>query len=347
MPPRIKTRTSLAALALTAFAAAATMPARSAPAPQMPPEAEMLLDWALTPPSVTYRGRMMFSQWFGTHTRAEDIQVYQSGERSRREFLAPDGTPARALVSDGERQEVHLVKKGRVLHGDAVKTYEKVMPAEQERVLLLKNYTLSASGPESVAGRPCWALKITPLAPGKPAQKLCLDQETRVALENKRFIPGKSFATMVRYTRFEPQKELPEELFALDQSTAAASSGKGLEPDFLTLDQLNKETGKDSNLPAELPGGFQFESADFFVIGKSTVRHARYTDGLSVLSLFLTEKPVRLPKGEALPSLGLPRASLRLSSAGKVLHWQRGRQHYTMLGDCSRGLLQTIAAALK
>ena len=40
-------------------------------------------------------------------------------------------------------------------------------------------------------------------------------------------------------------------------------------------------------------------------------------DNEFVRVLFLTDKPVRLPKGQSLPALGLPGASLRLSSAGK------------------------------
>lgn len=341
MPPRTTTRTSAAALGL--LLAAFALPARAA---TPPPDAETLLDWALDQPKAAYRGRMMFTQWFGKQTRAEDVEVYREGDKSRREFLAPDGSVARVIISDGERQQVHLVKKGKILRGDAVGTYEKVMPPERERELLRKNYKLVLGEAQLVAGRKCWVLEIAPLVAGKAEQKLWIDQETHAVLENKRLLPGRAFVAMIRFTRFDPKADLDDALFALDESSVAPA-GKGLEPDFMSLAQLNADTGKNAPIPAELPGGYQFESADFFTVGKSTVRHARYTDGLSVLSIFLTDKPVRLPKGQALPQLGLPRASLRLSSAGKVLHWQRGHLHFTMMGDASRDLLEKIAAALK
>ena len=346
--PRIRTtlsRAASAALLLALPALSAGAPRRSSPA-KPPPPAETLLDWSLEAPTSPYRGRMMFTQWFGKQARAEDVEVYHEGDRVRREFLAPDGTPARVIVSDGELQEVHLVKKGKVLRGDAVKSYEKLMPPERERELLLKNYRLTAEGPQDVAGRPCWILEIAPLVAGKPEQKLWIDQDTHVVLENKRLLPGRAFAAMIRYTRFEPKADIDDALFALDTSTTA-KAGKGLEPDFMTLEQLNAETGKHASLPAELPAGFVFESADFFTVNKSTVTHARYTDGLSVLSVFLTDKPVRLPKGGPAPRSGLPGASLRLSSAGRLLHWQRGRAHYTLLGDVNKELLQRIAKALQ
>jgi hypothetical protein len=166
-------------------------------------------------------------------------------------------------------------------------------------------------------------------------------------LENKRFIPNKRSAAMIRYTRFEPVESLDDSLFTIETATASPPAAKNLEPDFMTLDQLNQATGKEAKLPEELPGGFHFESADYFTVGKHTVRQARYTDGLCVLSLFLTDNPVRLPKGERLSIAALPHASLRLSSAGKVLHWRRGRQHFTLLGDVTRDLLEQIAASLK
>lgn len=342
--PEIRIRSKAAALIL----AAACLSARPSSA-KAPPDADVLLGWSLDSSDVGYRGRMMFTQWFGKHTVAEDVQVYHSGQRSRREFMAPDGSVARVIVEDGDRQELHQVKKGRVLQGDAVKSYEKVMPPEHERELLLKNYRLTASGPEKVAGRPCWVLEIDPLVAGKPAQKLWLDEETHVVLENRRFIPNARSAAMIRYTRFTPSKDLPDDLFKLDVSTEGAAAPAGLQPDFMTLEELDKATGRQANLPAELPGGFEFESADYFEVGKQMVRQVRYTDGLSVLSLFLTDRPVLLPKTGAvsLSQAGLPRASLRLSSAGKVLRWQNGHQHFTLLGDVSRDLMQQIAKAIK
>ncbi|MDE2237313.1 MAG: hypothetical protein KGK30_05440, partial [Elusimicrobia bacterium] len=306
------------------------------------PEAETLLNWALQPPTTDYRGRMLFLQWFGPRARADQVRLYRSGERSRREYLAPDGSLKRVIISDGDKQVVQFVKKGRLLQGDAVGSREKLMSPKQERALLLKNYRLSASGPESVAGRPCWLLKIVPRAAGKPEQTLWLDQETHVLLENKRALPGKPLAAMVLYTSFKPEDSLPDSLFALNLSSAPLRPV--LAPEFLTLAQLNAQTGNALKLPGVLPGGFEFESADHFTVRRSIVRHARYTDGLTVLSLFLTDKPVRMPRGGS--SEGLASASLRLSSAGSVLRWRRGRVHYTLLGDVTKELLQNVARAL-
>jgi outer membrane lipoprotein-sorting protein len=313
------------------------------------PDPTSLLDAALQPPGVSYEGRIMVTHWYGKQTRAEEMNIYYSPpDRYRREFLAPDGGVARVMISDGEREEVHLLKQKKVLGGDAVRSSEKQMPEAKERELLLKNYRASVLRSDKVAGRPAWVLELKPVAQGKPWQRLWLDQETSVVLENKRFLPKRSFVELSRFDRFEPRPKLDDALFQLQLGTAAIP-GQGLEPDFLSLDELKKATGKSADFPTELPGGFLFESADYFTVGKETILHARYTDGLAVLSLFETDKPVRLPKTGlgrmAGPDKGA--GALRLSSAGKVLMWKGGRRHYTLMGDVSRDLLEAISARLK
>jgi hypothetical protein len=155
-------------------------------------------------------------------------------------------------------------------------------------------------------------------------------------------LPKHQFATQSRFTRFELKESLPDELFTLKAASAAASND--ITPDFLSIDELEKATGRETDLPDQLPGGFDFESADFFEVGKDMVRHLRYTDGLAVLSIFLTDRPVRLPAGGNAGAIRLsPPGSLRLSSAGKVFSWRRGRHYYTLMSDVSRELLTRIA----
>jgi outer membrane lipoprotein-sorting protein len=331
------------------------------------PKPQRLLEQALNPPDLSFQGRMMVTYWFGRQTRAEELDVYHSPPgRTRREFLAPDGSPSRIVVSDGKKEEIRLIRQGRVIYGAATKSYKKLMGQDKERELLLKNYQLSATGPATVAGRSAWILELKPLVSGKPSQRLSIDQETGLILENKRFLPKKPFAALMRFTQLELKEGLNENLFAMTSSTAQPLPGQRPEPDFMSLEELKEATGhsltdsgggtsaryrlvdRSPRFPHELPGGFLFESADFFRVGKQTVRHARYTDGLAILSLFETDRPIRLPKAGG-PDLGktLGAGALRLSSSGRVLHWKRARRHYTLMGDLSRELLEVLSAQVK
>ena len=307
------------------------------------PDPGELLDAALSAPARSYQGRLMVTQWSGRQTRAEDVRIFYSpANRYRWEFLRPDGSVSRIAISDGAREQIMLLREGKTLSGESERGATKLMFPEKEKELLLQNYRLSVSGPDKIAGRAAWVLELDPLDPGKPHQQLWFDQETRVILAIKRYLPKKHFATLSRFTHFEPKPSLPETLFALKADSAAVVDTT---PDFLSIEELEKATGRRTDLAEELPGGFAFESADFFEVGKDIVRHLRYTDGLAVVSIFLTDRPVHLPAdGTTGPSRLSPPGSLRLSSTGKVLAFKRGRQHYTLMSDVSRELLERIAA---
>lgn len=325
--------------------------AAASSAAQTPPDPRQLLDDALSP-EVSFKGRMMVTHWFGKQTSAEEVEVYHGpANLYRREFLSPDGAVTRVQVSDGDVEENFSVKHNKVVSGDAVKSYEKIMKPEREMQLLLENYELSVSTKtDEVAGRKAWVLELKPKVAGKPWQKLWIDQQHGLILENKRYLPKRHYAVLSRYSRIEVDDSLDPKLFELSlSSSAVAGTAHGLEPDFMTLDELKKASGKSVSFPPALPDGFVFESSDFFPWGAQTILHARYTDGLAVLSLFQTDKPVRLPKG-ATAAVAPPPAkgsSIRLAAVGRVLSWKRGKQYFTLMGDVSSDLLQKVSASLK
>jgi len=162
---------------LAAALAGAAVGARAAEVPS--PEA--LLDAVLAAPAIPYQGRVMVTQWFGKQTRAEEIRVYVlPPDHVRREFLSPDGAVTRISVSDGDIENVRLVRSGKTVRGDAARSYDKVLPPEKERELLTANYKLSAGAGEKVAGRPTWKLTLEPKIPGKSWQTFWVDHETTV-----------------------------------------------------------------------------------------------------------------------------------------------------------------------
>jgi len=329
--------------------AAALIAAAAATAGAATPDPAALLDAALAAPAIPYHGRVVVTQWYGKQEHTEEMRLFVlPPDKIRREFLAPDGEVTRVSISDGDVETVRLLRAGKTVVGNAVRSYEKVLPRELERDVLLSNYELAASTAEKVAGRPTWRLAMKPRAAGKAWQTLWIDAETKVILRSRRFIPRRRFASSAQFVSFEPGKAQDAALFQVDESTSGVIEARGLAPQFLTLEQLNKATGDKADLPEKLPGGFVFESADVFPVGKSKVRQARYTDGLTVISIFLTDRKVRLPKSGAISSgtANLP-GPLRASRAGKVLQWDRGSRYYTLIGDVSRELVADIAKALR
>ena len=341
------TRTSVIRAGLLLGLCAADLPAQVR---GLAPNAAQLLNQVLNPPEITYQGRITVTHWYGRQTRAEEVMVYFAPSNRRRlEFLLHNGNVGRVVISDGSREELRLPRRRKVLQGDAVKSSSKIMSREVERELLMKNYAASFLGEELVAGRSCWVLELAPVESGKPRLKLSIDKETGAVLENKKYHLNGNYAALSRFTRFEIKTALPEDLFQLTSDSSGRVDAHGLDPDFLTLADLNKAVGKRSNIPSDLPGGFVFESADFFKIQKETVRQFRYTDGSIALSVFQTDRPVHIGKESSpdVPSQEAVPGSLRLSSSGKMLHWKSRGYYYTLIGDLSRELLERIASRLK
>ncbi len=333
------------AFAVASLAASACVPALAVETPS--PSA--LLDAVLTEPAVPYQGRVLVTQWFGKQERTEEMHVsVMPPDRIRREFLAPDGTVTRVSVSDGDVETVRLVRAGKTVVGNAVKSYEKVLPRDLERDVLLSNYDLAVSTAEKVAGRATWRLTMKPKIDGKVWQTLWVDAETKVVLRTRRFLPKRRFASSAQFVSFETVRNPDPALFQVDEATSGVIEARGLAPAFLDRAQLAKATGDATALPEKLPGGFVFESADVFPVGKSQVRHARYTDGLTVLSIFQTDRKVRLPKGGVIPPGGaiLP-GPLRASRAGKLIQWGSGSRYYTLMGDVSKELVADIIKDLR
>ena len=340
--PRIPNSNRLAAAILFAAISGAAAHAAATPDPLA------LLDSTLAPPAVAYQGHVTVTQWFGKQTRSEEMRVFVSPpDKIRREFLSPDGSVTRVSVSDGDEENVFLVRAGKSIVGDAVRSYEKVLPPDLERDTLLSNYDLSVSTAEKVAGRATWRLTMRPRIDGKPWQVLWVDQDTKVVLRSRRYIPKRSSASRAQFDSFDARKPQDEALFQVSDATSGVIEARGLAPRFLTLEQLNLATGDRSRLPLRLPGGFVFESADVLPVHGSKVRHARYTDGLIVISLFQTDRRVKIPKGGIVESGGarLP-GPLRASSAGKLIQWGGGRRYYTLMGDVSRELVADIVKSL-
>ncbi|MBI3550764.1 MAG: hypothetical protein HY078_17140 [Elusimicrobia bacterium] len=331
------------------LALAAPTPGRAAPA-QAAPDPVALLNEALSP-ETAYQAKMVVTHWFGRQTRTEEVRyTFDPPNHYRAEFLDPSGATERIVVSDGEQELIDFVKQHKVVRGDAVKSRQKLMSEDVERDLLFKNYRATLLGTDKVVGRVTWIVELLPIVPGKQHQRLFIDKETHVILDSKRYRPNGSFAVRSQFTQFDPIKDLPDEIFrTVPDTTTAEASGGISRPDYMTMAELERAGGKSLGLPRELPGGFEFESGDFFVVKGHTIRHLRYTDGLTILSLFQTDQPVRQPRAAADSAPPTPKhlsGSTPHSSAGRVLQWKGGAWHYTLMSDISQELITQIAGSL-
>lgn len=307
-----------------------------------------LLEMAISPEK-SYSGRIGLTQWRGKQAHSEDVQIYFSPTHGyRREYLTPTGTVDRILLANGDEERLHLIQQRLVLTGNPITLDSRLAHKRMALELLFKNYSVEKKADDRVLGRTAWALDITPKEAGKPHQRYWIDQETKVILESERFLPEGGLASRARFTRFEAAPNLPSTLFDLAISTRVTVVQHELDPDYLSLADLHAKTGMATHYPDRLPGGFQFDSADTFELEKTTVLCARYTDGLTAVSLFQTARPVkpgtRASSPETRDSL---LDSMGTAQANHVYQWRTGDRYFTLVGDVSTDLMRRIAGAFR
>ncbi|OVE75529.1 hypothetical protein BVX98_07375 [bacterium F11] len=300
-------------------------------------------------PRLSYKGRVTVTKWFGKKTRSEEANVYYSYPNHYRwEYLTPDGGIDRIVVGDGKVQSVYL-PDDKVLIGKGVNSVRKMMDKEKEWSLLFFNYEATILGEEERLGRTVWILELKPLSPGKPRQHLMVDQKTYVVLENRRFRPGSGkIASLTKYDWFEPIEKLPDTLFEIKKTQDREIVDHGLDPDFLSYEDMEEAWDQGSDIPEAFPSGFVFESGNTFDVLGETVGHYRYTDGLAILSVFVSDQPVSKKfKKEAAPITDHSHANpILLTTSGRVIFKKGENQYYTLVGDLSKKVLKSASELL-
>ncbi len=302
------------------------------------PDPIVLLDTAYAGPAFAYQGRVMLTQWTGKQTSAEEVNVFFAPPgRYRLEFLSPDGSIDRVVLGDGHREQVQLMKQGKVVSSYATETSPRFIDKAEERRLLLANYKVTLVGPENVMGRSTWVIDLTPNAEGKPTQRMWIDRDSKAVLEVKRTLPTGGAST--QFTRFEA-KTLPDSLFGQDSTIVSQEIGKPVE----NPEEARQMSGKSGD-QGNLTGGFSLVGADLFDVKGETVRHLRYTDGLIPVSLFVTRVAVEAPKAPDTGARSLTSPIyFGLSTPVNVSQWKEGKEHYTLIGEVDPALLQRITA---
>jgi negative regulator of sigma E activity len=121
------------------------------------------------------------------------------------------------------------------------------------------------------------------------------------------------------------------------------------EPDYLALDEA-KAAGFAPRLPTWLPSGYVFESLSIIPKGRRSVVHYRFSDGLSVLSLFQCPPRVRLDLGARLNrrvKLSSGRGYATRTAEGSVLSWNSGGWRFVLVGPASDETLRRVAESVR
>ena len=230
--------------------------------------------------------------------------------------------------------------------------------------LLFKNYNVRALEGGRVAGRRTYLLEIDPKLAGKPSRKVWTDAEVGVVLKMEHYDFRKRLRWLFAYDEINFKPGIDESVFRLQEGTQEGKEpprpprwdreelwnpDKG-EPD---LGNIRKRAQLSVVLPDQIPAGFVLRSIYAVKFGNRKNVHLRYTDGLTILSVFQSssedEKREDRPPLEhgSIEKINIGGVECEVISGGpmSILRWSSGGVYSTLIGELDPKEMAKIASS--
>ncbi len=349
LPHTLVRRITAAAIALTLLAAALLVvrPAASQDS------AERLLGGVtveqiarhaiIAPQIVDYEGTKVLHVLRGQSMETVTVsEAHKRPNRTRLEFLSPEGLAGRLIVDDGSQTWQYEPRLNMMIQGPSL-----APPLDVSTDRLLERYRIALLGVEEVIGRQTAVLSLKPRA-GRGERRLWIDRLAGVALRIEEIDPDEGVVARTAFTRISYGLNFPDAMFRLRIPAGARvltpteSSGP-----LVPLPVLERAVRFRLQAPQALPGGFVLVGGEPVHGGPVLAAHLRYTDGARHLALFVAPAARLGPpgRGDPVPALG-PEARAIGWGATRLLQWEAGGMRLTLVGPQPLTDLVQIAAAI-
>lgn len=299
------------------------------------PSPRQLMEEVIGSPAC-YSGIRSVSAWSSGGCTNVELTESRDGSRWRWE-VQPTGYTGPALMLGGDRSR-WLCRSRSV---ESLPSSPAPELLERRLQQAFESYRWAFLGPDSVAGRPTWALEARPSHPGGLRNRFWIDQEFPVILRREKLDPRGRLLYRSVFSSIRFHGRLDEALFqrpAAQERPRPAREALGFEP----------------RLPARPPAGFIEEAArpmDPLPGGASASpgHQASYTDGLECVSLF--QVPGQAPLALDTEAEGIPgelcRARRSVRSEGQLLSWSDGQRSFLLVSAVPPETFASLVAQLR
>jgi sigma-E factor negative regulatory protein RseB len=256
--------------------------------------ADPALDWlnraAAAAKQQNYSGVYVYHH--GEHVEVLRVMHRSDGKNEQEKTEVLDGSPRQFLRINNDVY-CHLPdgKQVRLERNAPRRFFPAMLPAQPAS--LLAYYDAKLGGWERVAGRPSQVLMLEPRDGYRYAYNLWLDKQTGLPLKSRLINGDGKVVSMFVFSEIQIGKMPDAQLFANDMA------GKSVL--HASLDQPARVAWQ----IAPPPGFEQVQAAVRILPGKSEpVTHLVFSDGLSVLSMFVEPVDPRMPKMQGLSANG-------------------------------------------
>jgi sigma-E factor negative regulatory protein RseB len=205
--------------------------------------------------------------------------------------------------------------------------------------LLGKHYIAVYQGTGSAVGRPALIVGLD-RADGSLAARFWLDKQTMVPLRREVYDTSAQLISEDAFVQVQFGAQTPPPAVAATSPSPAGSAWAAAPAPARLVADLNKQGWQ---LPAALPGGLPLYAAALSPAGAGQVVDLGYSDGLSVVSLFV-QRGTLAPK-----PAGWQQASLvghQVYVAGHSIIWAGDGFVYTMMADAPPAVVTQVVASL-
>lgn len=339
----------LAAPLLAAPLPAAPLRTRRIPAPA--PTAESLFVKVLQADDLfSYQGRQITTYW--RVGRTTEVRVFHRPLDSRRiSYLNPESQRGRLLVSDGRQQWQFDPRRRELRH-------RRLSPGALDNddllsyALLRANYLLDVQPqPRTWADRRVYLVTIKHPSGHTLARRFWVDAGSGLILKRETYRDDGKLAVTVAFTDIA-YRPAPAAAGFFNLSALAKRRGvRVIETPSprempLPLSSVRSQLGGRAYVPATL-SGYRLVGASSTRVGRKTLLHLRYSDGLNLVSLF--EQPRTQPRR---PTLVRGMRATRIGPvAGYVSHraslttlnWDTATLNVTLIGELGAVTMRGLA----
>lgn len=288
--------------------------------------------------NVPYEGTMVING----HTVVK--VVHGPGDRRRQEIVSPLRMKGDVIVDNGKTLWHFSPRTQKV---DLSPTRQWGDRTAERLRLLTQNYKMKLLGREKVAGRPVHVVELTSVHGNRGTHRLWLDHDTVVPLRVER---RSSAGKLLERTEFReisfPESVSPEHFRLELPDKVEVTTTVRLLASARSLSELSEPVPFPARLPAYLPKGYELLDLHLFEAKGVKSLHWRLSDGLTTLSLFMTEKGhfPELPHAREI-TVGKKKARLVEHPGRQTLCWTDDRLGYAMVGEIPEDELMKVVEA--
>lgn len=219
------------------------------------------------------------------------------------------------------------------------------LPTDSRAVLrrvriIRRNYVVTLSGTEYVAGRLCYALRFEPRNKINHPLAIWLDARTGVVLWRQESDGAGNTLGLVMYTSVEYPSHISDSEVKLPLPPGTRKINVSRSPTLRDIQSLRRYADFDITLPISMPREYEFENGEVVMMGGRRTVCLRYTNGMTYLTIYQT------PALERRSESSLLMRSWMLPLGEGMVNRSCGPMNYMVIGHCDLQGLLHVACAL-